>query len=666
MRIWFPAGLLPRVLLLVTFTLWLSLNSSAIAQMKGTPAEQPFLIGYARDVTPKRAFGYFEHLSTQLSIGESMMEQMDRAELELTSQRVERPIIGTAWYLVTGLMPTFETVTFQQCADVDDARRILAARVKQYGGSPGGPPGASVTDLPNDCFKLEHSFHWSVEANENTRLEDYSYSGSIDRSAEFVEVDGKRKVQVTQKMVIYMRYQSGLLFESRFEELTTMNLPADESVLRAARGETDLGFEAYLDRIPIGIRTLGWNLVNSGAGVQMQPRDDEPEELYGIRQTSGDLLLPLLRAVLFDVDSADGWATFANAEKDSLHGRLTVHTRGNGQFGNDLKQMASGRSLFAPVLNDHAALTFHTCVQLPEKIRDVGLSAASFLKYTARQKLPVADPRLVDIDLAAMSLEEMGERGTFELLLKIGWTAESGGVVYGGLQTGENPELVPALYRLATAADPDAADLFSLTTTEEGPLLLGRIPEQASREMAQYAGIRPTHLYLLHSNSCLWFALGGEHADQAVREAARTCAASPGARTPLASGSFDAAKWLEYPQDDPTGIAGMLHWLDEHEGVFPPIPGFMARNETRPALLEKVIDLGGDADAQFSVVADDSGLVLNARLGKALGNYYVARLIESQDRRTKLALERQREQQEATKRAMEEAAKTKDESADGQ
>ncbi|MCA9062272.1 MAG: hypothetical protein KDA96_04415 [Planctomycetaceae bacterium] len=645
---------------LLALTVHVSVLHPALSQMKGTPAEQPFLVGYARDLTPKRAMTFFQGVATELSIGESMMKQMEVAETELVSTQVDRPIMGTAWYMVTGLIPSFETVTFQQCADLADARKILSARARQYGGgnTSSANPGATVADLPNDCFTLRNRWVWDNPAPEGEIPDQQALVPTgFERSTEIVEENGQRLLRTTQTMTIYFRYNEGMLYESRFEELTTMNLPATDSLLRAAKGETDLGFEAYLDRIPIGIRTLGWNMINSGAGVQMQPRDDEPEELYGIRQAAGDFALPLIRAVMFDVDNAEGWATFAAAGKPSLHGYATVRTRANGQFSKDLQGLSSGRSLFAPILNDEAALTFHTCAQLPEKFAAVATSGAAWVKYQARDRLPTADPRLVDVDLLAATLDNFAEHRRIEILYKMGWTTESAGVIYGGIQVGDNHELVPSVYRLAVAMDPSVADQFSLESTELGPMAVGRIPEDATAEIERAAGIRPTHLYLLHSNSCLWFALGGEHADEIIRSSAATCSESDTlTRTPLLSFSLDVAKWLEYPQDDPVGVASMLTWLDVNAPWFPPFP--FPRGQSggkRQPLLQKVIDLGGDTDMTVRLLGDESGLVLDARMGEALGTYLIARLIDGQDQMMRRFEEDRKRLMEEQKRLTEKA-----------
>ena len=100
-------------------------------------------------------------------------------------------------------------------------------------------------------------------------------------------------------------------------------------------------------------------MLNSGVGAQLQQRDDEPEQLYNLRKTSGDLILPLIRSVLFDVDQTKGWIRFATDDRPSIRAELVFKARRNAGLTQQLSSMSSARSRFAPILNDNAAITLH-------------------------------------------------------------------------------------------------------------------------------------------------------------------------------------------------------------------------------------------------------------------------------------------------------------------
>ena len=69
-----------------------------------------------------------------------------------------------------------------------------------------------------------------------------------------------------------------MLFSGRREELFEMQLPSASSLTRGVQGGKDLGIDVYFDRIPSGIKTLAWNMLNATAGTMMQQRDDESRE----------------------------------------------------------------------------------------------------------------------------------------------------------------------------------------------------------------------------------------------------------------------------------------------------------------------------------------------------------------------------------------------------
>jgi hypothetical protein len=119
-------------------------------------------------------------------------------------------------------------------------------------------------------------------------------------------------------------------------------------------------------------------------------------------------------------------------------------------------------------------------------------------------------------------------------------------------------------------------------------------------------------------------------------------------------------RWLGYPQDDPAKITSMLHWLDENAYWFPPTPmmaltGLSNAPQKPSPLIQRVFDLGGAQQVDFSLEADESGLLLQLNLGEAVANYMVARMIDAQEtmmqEQQKNALEMQRKQEEALKEA---------------
>lgn len=638
----FRAVLLFPALLLVA--LGVTAPQPVMAQLNGNIADKPIAIGYMRNVTPKRAVDYVMNLTEQMEIGETTRRQMSEQDIEGQlagmQPRVEQPAYGIAWYMVTGLIPTFESISFQPIVDEADARRLLNAAKTNYGDN------GYFEELGNGCFKTGFHFSNTSEVQEGF---DESQIGSNDDSTnrgwrsgqKIIVKDGKKYLETTQSFTEYNRVFDGVLFTANFEELLEMELPSSDSVSSYVNRSEDLGFDAYLDRIPVGIRQLGWNMLTAAVGTQLQQYDDEPETQYNVRRSSGDLGLALVKAVLFDIDNSSGWMRFASDGDDSLRGELRIRARKSSALSGQLTA-AAGLSDFAPVLSDNAAATFHVCIRFPEEAPAALLSVAAWMQETVDRETN-SDPAMKDAaQVVSETIAGIAEHRNLELLLKAGWSTASGGVFYGGLQVNENPALLRSLHHFVTKtrdAPPEVDSIFAFTEDDGRPMIRITIPAEVVESVAGVSGMHVTHIYLIHEGRRLWFAAGAENAHEIIRQSIDRCNEGGLAyRTPLLSAKIDMERWLSYPQEDPSGIAPLPHWLDENSWWFPPTPmaaafGLMNNNAgIRPQpIMQRVYDLGGAQQAGFTVEADESGVLLRAYIGLALANHMLARMIESQE-----------------------------------
>jgi len=641
----------------------------AHAQLKGKIAERPIAIWYARDVTPKRMMDYVLALTEKLEIGTSLRAQMNeeqvRGELAGMQPGVEQPVYGVALYMVTGLIPSFETINFQPVVDEDDARRLLNGGKANYGDN------GYMEELGNDCFKTGYLSVNSAEmpqgydesqiaANNNQQNGGWKYEQKI------VEKDGKKFIETTNTMTEYCRLFDNVLYKASFEELLVMELPSADNVTSSVSSSNDLGFDAYLDRIPVGIRQLGWNMLTAAVGTQLQQHDNESDTTYNMRRSSGDLGLALTKAVLFDIDNSSGWARFASADDDSLRGELRIRARNNSELTKQLLA-AAGLSQFAPVLNDNAAVTVHLCVRFPEEAPVALLATGTWLQE-AIDEVSNGDAAMVDVArVLSGTLAGIAEHRNLELLAKVGWSETSGGVFYGGLQVSYNPQLLKSLHYFMTHADnapPSDAEKITLTEVDGQPVLQLLIPDKEVEQIAAVAGIRITHIYLMHEGSRLWFAAGAENAKEILRQSIDRCnEAGLAYRTPLFTANIDMERWLAYPQEDPSGIAPLPHWLDGNSWWFPPNPmsvnfivGFGGDSDKPNPIMQRAFDLGGAQQASLTVQADESGILVQAAVGEALANHMLARMIDAQEGMMKRMQKQQKDAMEAQEKALKEAA----------
>ncbi|MEJ7591197.1 MAG: hypothetical protein WKF77_06590 [Planctomycetaceae bacterium] len=656
--------------LLITPPVLLGIVSTrtAQAQLDGKIADTPIAIWYARDVTPKRMIDYVMALTEKLEIGTTLRTQFEqeqvRTQLEGMQPGVEQPVFGVAFYMVTGLIPSFETIIFQPVVDEDDARRIL------NGGKANHGDNGYMEELGNGCFKTGYRYSNSAEMpvgyDESQIAANNNQQSGWKNEQKIVEKDGKKFIETTYTMTEYCRLFDNVLYKATFDELLEMELPSADSVTSSVSSSNDLGFDAYLDRIPVGIRQLGWNMLTAAVGTQLQQHDDESDTTYNMRRSSGDLGLALTKAVLFDIDNSSGWARFASADDDSLRGELRIRARNNSELTKQLPA-AAGLSQFAPILNDHAAATVHLCVRFPEEAPAALLATGTWLQEAIDREFN-SDPAMVDASrVLSETLADIADHRNLELLAKIGWSEASGGVFYGGLQVSENSRLLQSLHHFMTHSDgapPNIGEMITLSEDDGRPLIRFNLPQEEVERFAAESGLRISHAYLMHEGNRLWFAAGAENANEILRHSIDLCNDGGLAyRTPLVTINIDMERWLAYPQEDSSGIAPLPHWLDENAWWFPPNPmavsfigGLGGEIDKPKPIMQRVFDLGGAQQASLTVQADESGILVQAAVGEALANHMLARMIDAQEGMMHRMQKQQKEAAEAQQKALEEAA----------
>lgn len=646
------------------FLILIASSLPASGQLNGRLADRPVGVGYLRDIDEMRMIDYVRRLAQRLSVGELMLKQVDAnmlKQLQEASSVQEIPIRGAAWYLVQGLIPSFETITFQQATDDADARRMLKARSAINGDR------ISLTEVQPNCFQWKLTNRFQVSVPKGTSPEEYVQQQEANRSNssywkysfDIEEQNGKPVVMRTMTHSTWYRIHDSMLFSADFEELLDMSLPTADSLTAQIRSDYDMGTEWHFDRVPTGIRQLAWGMLNGGAGVQMQQRDEEDIEVADLRKSAIEFGLAVAKAAMFDVSEANGWLNFATENEPNVRGELTFATRRNSALTQQLATLSAGRSRFAPILADDAPLTLHLCVAAFADNASLPQAAAGWLLYQAGQ-LPNADPEvmLALADLAT-TLRGIGDHGTLEGFLKAGWHQESQGVIYGGLQIDDNPALLNSLLTLAKFSDQRAAVEFSLVENDGLQLLQLMLPAEFTSRIAQHTGLQLTHVYLAHQNSCLWLAVGQEDAWRMLQLSISRCReAGPATGMALLTAAVDFQTWQQLPADDPVGVGGLLTWLDANQPAFPPGPmtmafAFQSRGDQKPTpLLTPVLEMGGGQQAEFRIVSDTSGLQVQLKLGEALAHYSVARMIDLQEqvqKRSRQAAEKAREAQEKSK-----------------
>ena len=505
------AQISPRVAFpLLCGLLVLTSCTPASAQITGQIDKRPIGVGYMRDMSQVTVMKYLQTLSERLSIGASMMEQIRQTPVNELQTGADKPLMGVSWYLVKGLVPSFEAVYFQEVVDESDARRYLQARKKMMGDQ----GNLEIDGDGRYKVVMANTSSWEpprgVDAEAQVKSINQLNTGSRQFSARVIEKDGKKMIEQSWSFIEYYRLQENLLFSAQFEELWDMELPARESLPSRISSRNDLGMEAFFDRIPLGIKTLGWNMLNASVGTQMQRRDEEEQTIADLRKSSLTSGVEILRSVMFDVQQTNGSIRFASDESPDIVARIMFEARKNSGLTKQLSDMSSSVSRFGPILNDESALTLHTCFRLSEDAAQIPRDAAAWIVHQASIIPEINDNMEGPIKHLASFVGAYGDDPHVELLVKAGWTEDTGGVIYGGMSVPNDAGLLDTFVAAFTNADiPSAAkQAVGVSELDGRTLLTVSLPEGPIREMREATGLQISHVFLTHEGSRLWFAAG--------------------------------------------------------------------------------------------------------------------------------------------------------------
>lgn len=648
------------------------LSGSAIVDEAPRLAEQPIVVVRYGGLYAKSTEAYFRKLRDDLGIGSAINDALNSDELKASVTKRENPASGALLYLGEGLLPSVEQVQFSEVVDHAEFVRLINTRSESAGP-------VSKLDGSGDLYSMVLTNTWRVEENliqsvsssevieepaataDNPIAENVeigidetppSSSGNVtispgassgtgifigshsDQSeGKLIEENGKKFREYSSQSTSYFRFHDGFMFESQTKALHTMKLPPGDSLRQMDNADVNGEVLFHPDRIPMGLRMLGWNALSTAAGAELQQRDEEPEQEYAVRRSAGDAGLALIRSAMFDTEKVSTWLKLA-FEESPVQGEFRISSRNNSDLGRTLGELSAAERRFAPILNDDAAATVHLAAHLPEEWRNV-VSA-----YLANLSEDVtSSPDYSDAERAAQltwfkSFASLAEHGNVEFCVKLGWSKESGGVIYGGVQLTDNPELLAAIQSETNDGEQDGQS--EMVQLHDMSMLKMLIPEDAELEP-----VKLTHVYLANVDSCLWFAVGGENAHEIIHQSVTRCREAAGRiSTPVFTAAVDLQRWADYPQDDVTGLTTLHQHL--YSGISSLLSfmtdDFMGNPDTEEEaddshheVFQQAMSLGGSRAVSFTVDTDESGLVARGSVGDAVARGYAAAAVVTID-----------------------------------
>jgi hypothetical protein len=644
---------------------WVMLSGSAVADEAPRLAEQPIVVVRYGGLYAKSTETYVRKLRDDLGIGRAVSDALNSDKLKASVTKRENPASGMLVYLGEGLLPSVEQVQFSEVVDHEEFVRLINTRSESAGP-------VSKLDGSGDLYSMVLTNTWRVEENaikpvgssevvqepgatvENAEIgvdeATPSSSGNVTISigassgtgvfigsnssqgeGKLIEENGKQFREYSSQSTSFFRFHDGFMFESQTKALHTMKLPSGDSLRQMDNADVNGEVTFHPDRIPMGLRMLGWNALSTAAGAELQQWDGESDVDYAVRRSAGDAGLALVRSAMFDTEKVSTWLKLAFDESPVL-GEFRISSRNNSDLGRTLRELSSAERRFAPILNDDAAATIYLAARLPEEWRNVVSAYVASLSEDATSSSEYSDAERAAQLTWNKSYGAVAEHGNLEICVKLGWSKESGGVIYGGVQLNENPELLAAIQ--SEENDDGELDTQSeMVQLHDMSMLKMLIPEDSELEP-----VKLSHIYLANVDSCLWFAVGGENAHEMIHQSVTRCREAAGRiSTPVFTAAVDLQRWADYPQDDATGLTTL------HEHFYYGISSlvsFMAEDfmgnpdtdeeeadDSHDEVFQRAMSLGGSRAVSFTVDTDESGLVARGSVGDAVARGYAAAMV---------------------------------------
>ena len=644
---------------------WVMLSGSAVADEAPRLAEQPIVVVRYGGLYAKSTETYVRKLRDDLGIGSAVSDAINSDKLKASVTKRENPASGMLVYLGEGLLPSVEQVQFSEVVDHAEFVRLINTRSESAGP-------VSKLDGSGDLYSMVLTNTWRVEENaikpvsssevvqepgaaaENAEIgvdeATPSSSGNVTISigassgagvfigsnssqgeGKLIEENGKQFREYSSQSTSYFRFHDGFMFESPTKALHTMKLPSGDSLRQMDNADVNGEVTFHPDRIPMGLRMLGWNALSTAAGAELQQWDGESDVDYAVRRSAGDAGLALVRSAMFDTEKVSTWLKLAFDESPVL-GEFRISSRNNSDLGRTLRELSSAERRFAPILNDDAAATIYLAARLPEEWRNVVSAYVASLSEDVTSSSEFSDAERAAQLTWNKSYGAVAEHGNVEICVKLGWSKESGGVIYGGVQLSENPELL-AVIQSAENDDGELDTQSEIVQLHDMSMLKMLIPEDSELEP-----VKLSHVYLANVDSCLWFAVGGENAHEMIHQSVTRCREAAGRiSTPVFTAAVDLQRWADYPQDDATGLTTLHQHF--YYGISS-LVSFMAEDfmgnpdtdeeeadDSHDEVFQRAMSLGGSRAASFTVDTDESGLVARGSVGDAVARGYAAAMV---------------------------------------
>lgn len=628
---------------------------------KRTFGDKPVARIWHSKITAASGFGYMQKVAEELEIKQSpfMMipptaGNVGGAAMSSLAQK-EEELKGMLVYLAKGLIPIPATVNFKRVKDEKQFRQLVMVQKSIYGDAAELIGKGTKYEVKVDFGKMAMNVPPSLGGDKSDDSEDGEKQGQtraiIAFSASTSTGDGEPMdlddlPEMISTMSTFYRFHDGIMFDSQAPELHKMKLPKlGDLTLDREENSLDLYADIDLSQVPQAYKDVFWNTIKAKANSFLQQYDEEPDEEYAVRRSSGEFSMALTKAAILDVDRVRMKLSFAK-EKEPLKLDLVVDARKNSNLARQLGAVSRGVSGFDSLRRKESPMTIASAWQMPEKFRNMAKAMFEQGQLRLVEQLSTDADALLAVDDMFKALNETVSAGAADAIVKLGGDAQSGYALYGGLRVKGADALAKNLSTVLNGLPATPENEIHVTREDDREFLSFRIDELhlPGEENEQL----PAQLHFTVANSCLWFSLGGTTSFDVLKtcladyEEGRSDRSKPAAPFVLdlklsdwlKSGEVEAKnEFSKLPMQTMQRFEEAVHRTFARQFRFS-MPGMDSKQspmEFRDSYLEKAIKDGKD-ELHVEVDTSPKTVRLNAEVGEGIIKFVVARILEVQGR----------------------------------
>lgn len=619
-------------------------------------------------ITPASSMNYMREVSEEMGIPQSPLMMLPPGTSSVASSGVMNhkktdELKGMLMYLTSGLIPTPVTLSFKRVADEKAFRKEVLQRKSTWG------PAARLIGN-GDRYEVKVDFQQMLSDLSPAKGDDKESAdgGDEDKPKARVAIAFSTRISTGDgepggpppeapdfsmvSMSTFFRYHDGVMFEAQsMPELHKMKLPGvDVLSLSKKQQSLDIYADVDLSQIPKAYKDVFWNTIKVKANSVLQQYDEEPDEEYALRRSTGDFSMALTRAAILDVDRVRLSMNFADGDnKKPLTADLLVDARRNSNLAKLLGQVSRGVSRFDAIRKQPAPLTIASAWQMPENFRSVLKAMFEKGKFRMAEELADDTDALVAVDDLFNVLSETVDAGAADAIVKLGGDFEKGYALYGGMRVKGADRLAKHLSTALNGLPSTPENEIHVTRENDRDYLSFRLDELSVPALDGNKQL-PGQLHFTVAESCLWFSVGGQTSfdvlkscidginDDEIKEA----------RGPAAPFIVDLnlSDWLKSDEAEAQNEFSKvpmqtLQRFEQavHRSLANTFSFSMSMNGEakkpkmgfRDSYLAKAIKSGQD-ELHLEVDTSPKALRAKARVGEGIIKFFVARLVEVQNR----------------------------------